>query len=312
MKRLISFLKSPLVKWAYFLLLLGAATYYLLGWGGQLEAVLSRARWEPLLGALLLCLSTVLLNAYIYYTIYRGTGIRLSYWKVFRIITVSQLGKYIPGKVVFAGNYYLLSREAGVDDGRIGVTFIVSVSLWILSACLCSLPALALVAPPLRYSVILLPFLLVVLIHPRVLTWALGLIRKGLGRVGWGLREASPITLSYGLYAKGLILYLVAWALTGAQIYLILKAFQPISLAVYPLALSAGALATVVGFVALFAPAGLGVREGVGALILASAVSMETAFIAMVAFRVLATSTDLSLAGAARILLRPQGASEEA
>jgi hypothetical protein len=228
-------------------------------------------------------------------TIYRRLGAPVSYWTTFRIITISQLGKYLPGKVMFAGNYYLLSREAGIGTVQVGTSFVISQALWLLTASLCGLPVLSLLNPALRYVVLLLPFALALLIHPRFLRW---LLRLGQRLVGRGQDEPQPLPegLAATFYLWVAALYLLAWLLTGTAVWFCLRAFGPLELGVFPLALASIALGTAAGFVALFAPVGLGVREGLGAVILAPAVGADVALLGLVLLRGLTVVVDLSLA----------------
>ena len=75
--------------------------------------------------------------------------------------------------------------------------------------------------------------------------------------------------------------------------------------AVFVLALTSGFLA---GFLAIFAPGGVGVREGVGAVLLTSIVTLEEAVLLMLLFRVWVVAAEL-LAGAV-VLVRRGNASE--
>jgi hypothetical protein len=97
-------------------------------------------------------------------------------------------------------------------------------------------------------------------------------------------------------YLRVGFLYLVVWALAGLGAYLCLSAFTEIDLSTFPLALASIALGTVAGFLALFAPVGLGVREGIGALVLAPAVGTDVALLSMVLLRGITVVVDLLLA----------------
>jgi len=90
----------------------------------------------------------------------------------------------VPGKVLWASNYYLLSRQAGVDVREIGGSFLISTALWILTVLICSLSSIWVVYPALRYGPLVLPVLLLVSIHPPMLSlfFALG---------GWILRKVG-------------------------------------------------------------------------------------------------------------------------
>jgi hypothetical protein len=291
-RRIIS---HPAVKAAYFVLLIAATAYYLLRWGDRLPELL--AQIEP--GWAVLALATTLLASLVYcfiqYTIYRHLEAGVSYWTTFRIVTIAQLGKYLPGKVMFAGNYYLLSREAGISSIQVGTSFVVSQALWMLTASLCGLPVLSLLHPALRYTVLLFPLALLLLIHPRFLKWLLRLGQRLAGRA-----EGQPLPLPKGLglrfYAWVAFLYLLNWGLAGLGAWLSLRALGPLGLDVFFLALASIALGTAAGLVALFAPVGLGIREGLGALILAPAVGPEVALLGLVLLRGITVVVDLSLA----------------
>jgi len=206
---------------------------------------------------------------------------------------------------MFAGNFYLLSRAAGINNLQIGAAFALSMALWILTASLCGLPVLSLLQPVLRYSVLVLPLLLALLIHPRFL----GSLLKVAQEINERLRGRTGVApadltaqaellahLDAGFYLRVAFLYLATWALAGLGAYLCVAAFLDIDLGIFPLALASIALGTVAGFLALFAPVGLGVREGIGALILAPAVGADVALLGMVLLRGITVVVDLLLA----------------
>jgi hypothetical protein len=102
--------------------------------------------------------------------------------------------------------------------------------------------------------------------------------------------------LDAGFYLWVAFLYLAAWALAGLGAALCVAAFAPVDPGIFPLALASIALGTVAGFLALFAPVGLGVREGIGALVLAPAVGADVALLAMLLLRGITVVVDLLLA----------------
>lgn len=182
-------LGHPVVKAAYFLLLLAAASYYLVRWGDRLPELIGQVQWLWVLAALVATVAAGLVYSFIQYTVYRRLGADVSYWTTFRIITIAQLGKYLPGKIMFAGNYYLLSREAGISNVQIGTSFVISQAMWMLTAALCGLPVLALLEPALKYTVLLMPLALILLVQPRFLRW---LLRQGQRLAGRGRPRTCP------------------------------------------------------------------------------------------------------------------------
>jgi hypothetical protein len=295
MNRLRRIIGHPATKAAYFLFLVAATLYYLYRWGDRLPA--SLAQVQPIWA--LMALATTSLGALVYsfiqYVLYRRLGAQVSYRTTFRIVTIAQLGKYLPGKVMFAGNYYLLSRDAGISNVHVGTSFVVSQALWMLTAGLCGLPVLALLNPALKYTILVMPLALALLIHPRFLGW---LLRLGQRVVGRTLSEPPPLPegLTVTTYLWIAVLYLLNWGLAGMSAWLCLRAFWPVGPEVFSLALASIALGTVAGFVALFAPVGLGVREGLGAIILAPVTGADVAFLGLVLLRGITVVVDLSLA----------------
>jgi len=313
----------PAVKAGYFLLLLAAAGYYLVRWGSRLPDLIGQTKLAPIGVALAVTGLSSLLYCYIQYILYRRLGTQATFRSVFGIVNISGLGKYLPGKVLFAGNFYLLSREAGIGNLEIGAAFTVSMALWMLTASLCGLPVLGLVQPALRYTIVVLPLLLALMIHPRFLNWLLqrvqAVARQTLGSAE--RREAPPQAqaesaptgratnpldeLDAAFYLRAGFLYLAAWALAGLGCYWCLAALVEVGPDLYPLAVASIALGTVAGFLALFAPVGLGVREGIGALLLAPVVGTDVALLGMVLLRGITVVVDLSLALAALLLRQP-------
>jgi len=101
---------------------------------------------------------------------------------------------------------------------------------------------------------------------------------------GLGLRAAV-------LFTGG---YLLANALMAAAFVLIVWSISDIGWADVPLLAGGFSLATVIGIVAVFAPAGLGVREGVLAGFLTSVVASPVAATLVILVRLVTVATDLA------------------
>ncbi|MFQ6032840.1 MAG: hypothetical protein ACE5K2_07960, partial [Candidatus Zixiibacteriota bacterium] len=134
-----------------------------------------------------------------------------------------------------------------------------------------------------------LPFVVGLLIHPRIMNWILlgaeKLVNRNLEPDKWVNLRISP-DVGYLLYLRITLFYLLGWILAGAGVFSSVWAFYPLEIEVFPLCLSSAAISTMVGFLSIFAPAGLGVKEGVGTLILATRVPVEVSFFAMFLLRI--------------------------
>ena len=90
-------------------------------------------------------------------------------------------------------------------------------------------------------------------------------------------------------------LYLICWFIFGFGLWLFSNALTPVEIQLYIPMTAILAAAVAIGFLALFAPGGLGVREGVIALFLASVPGFPAPLPAAVAvgYRIIMTIAEL-------------------
>lgn len=209
-----------------------------------------------------------------------------------RMQWLAALAKYVPGKVgTVLGKIYLGGVE-GADRKLVGLActyevlfcFIGSSLVLLGSVAFGSLRAVqALMVPALALVVVLLAS-----VHPRVLVPA----------ANWVLRRFGKEPIRNGLTHRQTLLFALGYALPyvlgGVSEYLLLRAFfrVPVEFAIDLAGINA--LATSIGFAALFAPAGLGVRDGLVAqgLCLLRIPAAGAALVAL-AGRLMATGMDL-------------------
>lgn len=183
-----------------------------------------------------------------------------------RIWFLSQLGKYVPGKVLMAvGRIYLAAQE-GIAVPIALVSLYLEVVLLSLSGLLLYLvtwPTWSAAGPYIWFSLMAVPAGLVLLYPPwleRLINWLLRRLR----------REPIPMRLRYGQMLQLLVFYIAAWCVYGASQYCLIAAIHPLQAnEIWPI-MGMSSLAWVLGFLAFVTPAGLGVREGVQTLLLTS------------------------------------------
>jgi uncharacterized membrane protein YbhN (UPF0104 family) len=145
---------------------------------------------------------------------------------------------------------------------------------------------------------------LVIATHPRVLRWGLNLALRAVRR--------PPVALS--LAWRDVLVWTALMALNylllGAGFHLLLSGLVDVPLALYPFISGAFAVAGVVGVLALFAPSGIGVREGVMAVVLSAVMSPGLAAVAALVSRVWITLAEGLCAGLALLVVRRAGAGE--
>jgi hypothetical protein len=99
-------------------------------------------------------------------------------------------------------------------------------------------------------------------------------------------------------------LYALVWVAVGSAFWLTARGIFSVPLRQLPFYTGAFAAAWIVGVVAIYAPGGLGVREGLLIGLLHSRLGSADALVVAAASRVVLTLVDILMAGAATVILR--------
>ena len=229
---------------------------------------------------------------------------RLAYGDAARICMVSNLGKYIPGKVwAIAGNA-VLAQRAGVEPHAAVAAAILNQALAIGSGVILVsvLSPAALGAYGSGYVVATLVLGAVAIIAVLTLTSSRAL--RLLQRVLPGsIPQLVPVSL--GVMLGSLAVNALAWAGYGIAFLVLARGLTPDASLGWSQATTVFTISYLVGLVALFAPGGVGVRESAFTLLLAPPLGLKLAVALALATRVLLTVTELG--AAAPFLLAPKG-----
>jgi len=215
-------------------------------------------------------------------------------------IWVASLGRYVPGKMaVVAGLAFLLVR-LGVRLSAALAALSLSGILMILIGLITCTPLLF--TPLMRQRV---PFgwlisLLILLaglvgLHPRVFSAICNTMLRRMKR------QPLPHQLQRASLLRAVGFTVLRNLFLGLGLWLAMRSLSHVRLSDYALALGSAGLASVAGFLAVFAPAGLGVHEGVYILTLTPLLGPQAALLAVL-FRCLHLLAD-AIAGAAGILM---------
>lgn len=221
-------------------------------------------------------------------------GERLDGWTAGRIWTVSNLGKYLPGKVWAIAGMALMAREAGVSPGAATGSAVilqaVSIGSGAVVAALTGAAALERARPGATGGLWLIAAAAVagvaLLFWPPLLGRLLRLAAPDAGA------QAPPLpAVLYGVLAN-----LTAWVGYGVALWLLARGLLPdVSLGLRG-AIAVFTASYLAGFLALIAPGGLGVREGLFILMLQGPLGIGAATALALASRVLLTVTELGAA----------------
>ena len=94
------------------------------------------------------------------------------------------------------------------------------------------------------------------------------------------------------------------WAVVAVALCRACRAFADVPLGWLPVLIAAAGLSATVGFLALFAPAGLGVREAILLVVLSGVLSETDAALVTVAMRLLSILVEVGLGLAGLVSLR--------
>ncbi len=225
----------------------------------DLDPALWQPAWLWLIGSSLLLFAGYLFAASLWgRMVVELGGPSLGFWASCRIFFTANLGRYVPGKIwQIAGLAYLAKRQ-GVTGSVAVAAAILGQLLSLVGATLVGLVAFMGGDEGVRslgiWAVALGALLLAFVTVPGALRWVVRLwfrlVRQEMPK------EVAPGPL-FGL--KWTALYVVVWIVYGVAFWGLVRSFglSPDIEAIGP----AYAAAYVLGYVAIFAPAGLGVRE---------------------------------------------------
>lgn len=214
------------------------------------------------------------------------------------VFFVGQLGKYVPGSIWAVLAQTEMGSRLGVPRRRVGVVGLLAIALALLSGGVIGLPALPALLGRTEvggYAVVAVVVILAVICYPPLLNW-------GIGR---GLRLLRQPPLEHALSGRAITVTLfwftVSWVCSGLAVLLVaadVGGLPAVSPSLLLLAVCGFALSASFGMISVIFPAGVGVRDGVLALILATVMPLAAAAAVAVVIRFLTILVDVLVAGA--------------
>ncbi len=268
---------------------IGGVVYALaLSWT-QLDPTSWRLSPFPIGASFMLWLSATVWVAPLWVAVCCGLGGTINLRQGVRIHLISNLGTYLPGKVLHAVGLVIMARNLGVP-GSVGVTSVlVELALSLTGASLVGLLALPLlleeqraILVPLGIAAVL--FALVVM-HPAVLGRLLRLGSRFVPGAAGQFRTDHLLP-----YPKTLLLlsaYAICWVILGFSLFAAAQIVHPLGPETLVQMAGITALSYLFGLAVPFAPAGLGAREGATALLLSALMPLPAAVATSVLARVL-------------------------
>ncbi|GGO10518.1 hypothetical protein GCM10010116_21100 [Microbispora rosea subsp. aerata] len=276
---------------AAYLLVLAFLGYQLWRVRHGLGASLARVGWGACVLATALAIVGGLPGFFGWRMLLAGLGTRLPLPAAVRVFFLAGLTRYLPGGVWPAVAHAAMAKPLGEPPARLAGAFLAGQGLGVIAGLgvgLVALPRLVTTGPLWWGLVPLLAAALLPLAAPRLLTTLLGVAQRVLRRGGRapvlpGRRTLLAVT---GLMAAG-------WLISGLHVAVLAIALGAPAAGALTIGIGGFALATVAGIFTLIMPSGLGAREAVLGLTVATLLSGPD-LVALVALsRVLITAGDL-------------------
>ncbi len=300
--RVLAFLRSPVVRWAFLVVAVVAAVAVVVSSWGELVDASRRLPGGALAGAAVAAFAYVGCTFLAWRALLADLGSPLGLRPALRVFGVSQLGKYVPGGVWNV----VAAAEIGADHKVPRARSLAAMALAVLVGAV-SGAVVAAVALPVAGAGDLGAWGRLAWVAPLLLVL---LVPGVLGRiVSLGLRVLRRPPLERPLTWAGLgtaVGWSVAsWLLAGLHVWLLAVGLGLDATPRTFLLLTGGyALAWVAGFVVVLVPAGAGVREVVLAALLAGSLDQPSVVLLVLLARLLVTAVDL-LYAALGMLARP-------
>lgn len=251
-------------------------------------------------GLLALATLTVLLTYAFYIESWRrllaGWAQRIPFGVAARVWSLSNLGRYVPGKIWSVTGLVVLAQRAGVRGGAAAASAVAFQALVLGTG----VAVVAAATPQATSALRLATGLLVALAALAILVW--GPTARWLGRLMSTANPLAPLPPSAVALAGGLMF--LGWLTYGFAFWLFIRGLLPETHLTYAAAAGAFTLSYILGTLALFAPGGIGVRELVMISLLTPALGSGGALAVSVGSRILLTVTEAGAALLTVILVR--------
>jgi len=269
----------------------------------DLQAARQTLRLWPIIASFPLAVLYLIGRGLVWHLMVRRMVGRFSAGADVRCWLSSLLGKYLPGKVfALLGRLYMYQSN-GVRSAQVTACFLLEAACAALAALLIAVVGMLWTWGPDRIGALAAPAALlvaglIIATHPGVL--------GRLMNIGLRMAGRSPIVLNVRWHdvAGWTALMAVNWLGLGLGFHLLLGALTAAPAHLYVFLTGTFAAAGIIGILAIFAPAGLGVREGVMTALLATVLPPGIAVAAALLTRLWMTLAEAGCAGVALLLGR--------
>ncbi|MCX5752183.1 MAG: hypothetical protein NTW97_00915 [Candidatus Krumholzibacteria bacterium] len=289
-----------LYRWLLFCATIAAVTWFIARNIGQMRRFDFRFDWRFLAAAFLSISAGLIARFAAWMRLSKGMTLEAPVAIAARAYFLSNLGRYVPGKLGLAlvrieayGNH-----PAGLVLLATAVELICAVSAAFILAFVGFSSTTAYLTGVLRWLPLACIVPLLAILSPPVIRRIAAATSRVTGAVPFDrIPRFREVLVLVGLYV-------LPGLLQGFGLFCVLNAFVDVPASQYLALTGAYYAANLAGVVAVFAPGGIGVREGVLFLILPALVGKEASIIAAITARFVTLAAELILGGASAVAAR--------
>jgi hypothetical protein len=264
--------------------------------------------WQVSPTSLLLAFAAAMAEIFVVFAVWWRalalTGVRIPWQVGVQVFFRAQIARYLPGGIWDLVGRFVLASQAGVGKRAMAASMGLEMGLQVLSGGVFLLLALALrsglaMQSYLGLSVVIIVGALIFLSPPvftAIVNFGLKLLKK----------PALVMQLTWWGLFQLFLLRLLGHVLMGLGFFFMVRGIAPIPLDTAPLLITSFVGAWLIGYLAIIAPMGIGIREGALVLLTSSVLPFSVATAAVVGYRLLFAIRDMIAAGIGIILARRQ------
>lgn len=273
-------------------LLFGFVIYYIYGNVDKLRAIEFEINWYLFSLSLFIYFAYKFGQALVWYYMTKQIGCAIPFGPTLESWFISQVGRYIPGKVFYLGGRIYYYHKHGVSKTIATYCFALENILSLLSAAMVFLISIPFVSVSILTQFNLLPLLsipaLVLLVHPLVFQKIINVI------LSLKFKEKIYLNIRFKTMLKFFLLLTLNWFSLGIGFVVLINSItgQGITGPHFFYFTGSFSFSIVIGMLSIFAPSGVGVREGIIVLTLREVLGSSIAVVVSVISRIWATLGD--------------------
>ncbi len=259
----------------------------------EIKAINFKIRWVPFMLSMIFYFLYKILLASLWHYITILSNVSIKYSVAITSYLYSILGKYIPGKVfMLAARFPAYSKE-GIPLRKITICFLLENVCTLLGAAFLFVVSLFFfpneILNDYKWLTLLLIIIFFICIHPKILNLLLRFVEKVIKKDG------IQIPFSYNQMLKAVLLFVINWLVVAVGFYTLIYSIYPIPFSEMLYVGGVFGLSAIIGILAIFAPSGIGVREGIMIMGLSLIMPNEYAVIISIISRLWVTIAELIL-----------------